>query len=77
VEEVITDGYNGLLVDFFDHETLANTLEQAITQPRQFLPLRQQARQTILDYYDQHSLVEKHRQWLARFARTAKQPSLQ
>lgn len=52
VEEVIRDGVNGRLVDFFDVDGLAATLAESLAQPERFAPLRQAARQTVLDTYD-------------------------
>ena len=48
---VMTDRENGLLVDFFDVDTLANRLYAAITRPEDLAPLRAAARQTIIDRY--------------------------
>ena len=52
VEEVIEDGHNGLLVDFFDAEALARQLDYAVRYRSSLRELRRQARQTILDRYD-------------------------
>ena len=50
VEEVIRDGENGLLVDFFSPEQIAAQVDRALTDD--FEPVRQRARQTIIDRYD-------------------------
>lgn len=52
VEEVITDGVNGRLVDFFDIKAWADALAQGLAEPERFLPFRRAARQTIVDNYD-------------------------
>jgi len=52
VQEVITDGVNGTLVDFFDVEGWARTLTQALAEPERYAPLRAAARQHIVDHYD-------------------------
>lgn len=52
VEEVITDGETGHLVDFFDHEALADKLAQVIATPEAQEPIRRAARQHIVDTYD-------------------------
>ena len=52
VQEVVQDGHNGLLVDFFDPHALAQKLAQVLDAPQQFAPLRQQARQTAVTRYD-------------------------
>jgi glycosyltransferase involved in cell wall biosynthesis len=52
VEEVITDGVNGRLVDFFDIKAWSDALTQGLAEPERFLPLRRAARQTIVGNYD-------------------------
>ncbi len=59
VQEVITHGVNGTLVDFFDIPAWSQTLIEALAHPRQFQTLRQAARQTALDRYDQRDLLPK------------------
>ena len=52
VQEVIEHGRNGLLVDFFDHQALADTMAEALTRQQELQPLRQAARQTVAERYD-------------------------
>jgi glycosyltransferase involved in cell wall biosynthesis len=52
VREVIRDGRNGLLVDFFSAEGLANTVAGALENPGRLARLRRRARETILARYD-------------------------
>lgn len=52
VEEVITHGENGLLVDFFSPGEIAEQVTQALTLPGNYTAIRQRARQTIVDRYD-------------------------
>jgi glycosyltransferase involved in cell wall biosynthesis len=52
VQEVIEHGRNGLLVDFFDHQALAETMAEALARQQELQPLRQAARQTVVDRYD-------------------------
>ncbi len=52
VQELINDGVNGRLVDFFDVEGWAALLTKALAHPQRFMDLRAAARQTILDGYD-------------------------
>ncbi len=54
VLEVIEDGVNGRLVDFFDPEALARCLVQALERPEDTLPLREAARRTVHERYDLH-----------------------
>lgn len=52
VEELIEDGVNGRLVDFFDIKAWSDALIEALAEPTRFMPQRRAARQTILDNYD-------------------------
>lgn len=52
VQEVIADGVNGLLVDFFDQTGLADRIDQVLDHPDRMSAQRAAARQTILDRYD-------------------------
>ncbi|UFN51096.1 glycosyltransferase family 4 protein [Roseomonas sp. OT10] len=52
VQEVIQDGRNGLLTDFFDSAALAERLVEVLSDPGRYAPLRQAARRTILERYD-------------------------
>ena len=52
VEEVIEDGVNGRLVDFFDVAAWSTALTGALADPAGLAPLRKAARKTIQDRYD-------------------------
>jgi len=52
VEEVIRDGENGLLVDFFSPEGLADTLDRALSAPDGMAAMRARARETVVTGYD-------------------------
>jgi glycosyltransferase involved in cell wall biosynthesis len=52
VREVITDGENGLLVGFFDHERLATLIDQALSGSTESQKMRFAARQKIVNEYD-------------------------
>ncbi|WP_306141667.1 glycosyltransferase [Roseibium sp. MMSF_3412] len=52
VREVVNDGINGRLVDFFDIEGFADRIGEALTSPDTFRPLRAEARRTIVARYD-------------------------
>jgi len=52
VEEVIEDGENGRLVDFFDTDALAELIGEALARPQRQEALRAKARQTVVDRYD-------------------------
>lgn len=51
VEEVLRCGDNGILVDFFDQESLVERVHQAVSSPRSFDPLRAQARMDALSEF--------------------------
>jgi glycosyltransferase involved in cell wall biosynthesis len=52
VQEVIQDGENGILVDFFDGEGLAQRIADVLAEPAAFRTLAENARQTIVDRFD-------------------------
>lgn len=52
VEEVIRDGENGLLFDFFDTRQLAMRVDEALSNLQRLQPLREAARRTVLERYD-------------------------
>lgn len=52
VREVVEHGRTGLLVDFFDHEGLADALAGALGNPASFAPLRDAARRAVAARYD-------------------------
>jgi glycosyltransferase involved in cell wall biosynthesis len=56
VQEVLHHGGNGLLVDFFSPDEIAERVIQALEDPRSFASLRQNARETVLDRYDLRSV---------------------
>lgn len=60
VTEVIEHEKNGLLVDFFDHEALAKTIDNVFEHETRYQHLRDAARQTILDKYSLDKLLPLH-----------------
>lgn len=52
VQEVVRDGYNGQLVDFFDVPGWTRALTEGLAEPARFAPLRANARKTVRDRYD-------------------------
>jgi glycosyltransferase involved in cell wall biosynthesis len=52
VEEVIEDGRNGHLVDFFDTGGLVERISQVLARPDEQEPIRMAAREAIIDRYD-------------------------
>ena len=51
VREVIEDGHNGLLVDFFSPEAIAARIEEGLARGERLRPLRRRARTTVLERY--------------------------
>lgn len=52
VKEVIQDGVNGHLVNFFDHEALASKVVEVLANPQDQEAFRDRARATIVQKYD-------------------------
>ncbi len=52
VEEVIENRKNGLLVDFFDYDEIAETVVEALARPADLFDLRLSARDTVLERFD-------------------------
>jgi len=52
VQELINDGVNGRMVDFFDVEGWSRMLIKALAHPDRFMDMRRAARETILNSYD-------------------------
>ena len=52
VREVITDGETGILIDFFDHDALADNAIQMLADPGDYDHLGQAARALVVEKYD-------------------------
>jgi glycosyltransferase involved in cell wall biosynthesis len=52
VQEVIADGVNGLLVDFFDSEGIAKRLAEMLARPEALVGMRAAARAGVVEHYD-------------------------
>ncbi len=52
VEEVITDGRNGFLVDFFKPEEIAARVDEVMSRPRGVDKVRERARKTVVEKFD-------------------------
>lgn len=51
ITEVMRHGENALLFDFFDQEALATRLTDALSRPEDYAPLRQAAREAVVQGY--------------------------
>jgi glycosyltransferase involved in cell wall biosynthesis len=54
VEEVISDGYNGFLVDFFNPQEIAERIHRVLEKNPQTLAIRKNARDTVIGRFDLH-----------------------
>ncbi|HEX5476804.1 MAG TPA: glycosyltransferase [Burkholderiales bacterium] len=52
VQEVMRDGENGLLVDFFSADEIAARVEEALKAPERLRAIRERARQTVVEGFD-------------------------
>lgn len=60
VEEALRCGHNGILVDFFDQESLVERILQALNSPRNFDPLRAQAREDALRKFSINNAIRTY-----------------
>lgn len=60
VTEVIEDGRNGLLVDYFSPEDIAARVTQVLAQPEAYNEIRTAARETIVERYAIARQLPKH-----------------
>jgi glycosyltransferase involved in cell wall biosynthesis len=56
VTEVITDGENGFLFDFFSEEELLNKVSSLMDNPELRKQVAKRARQTVIEQYDLHTV---------------------
>ena len=66
VKEVIQDGVNGLLVDFFNPQQISDRVEEALDNPEKMANIRKRARETIVDRYDLAKLLPQHLEWMTK-----------
>lgn len=60
VTEVVTDGENGLLVDFFSPKDIADRVDRVFAHPDRLRQLRDAARKTVEDRYALSKLLPLH-----------------
>ena len=60
VREVISNGVNGILTDFWDAENLGKTIVQTLKDNKDLSEMRTQARNTILQNYALSKILPKH-----------------
>ncbi|WP_035242570.1 glycosyltransferase [Desulfobacter vibrioformis] len=66
VREVVQDGANGVLVDFFSPRKIAQKVAACLEYPSFMAPIRQKARQTILDRFDLNRMLKRQMGILAQ-----------
>jgi len=59
VQEVIQDGGNGLLVEFFDVKKLCDIIATVLDAPEAFTHLRKNARETIVQKYEAQAMLQR------------------
>ncbi|WP_353931398.1 glycosyltransferase family 4 protein [Okeanomitos corallinicola TIOX110] len=64
VLEVIKDGKNGILVDFFNPEQIAEKVNLALEKPKDMMSIRNAARKTVVKNYDLATLLPQHLDWM-------------
>jgi glycosyltransferase involved in cell wall biosynthesis len=72
VEEVIKDGKNGLLVDFFSPDELADKVDTVLDDPEQMQAMRNAARQTVVRRYALENCIKQQIQLINKLAGRAK-----
>ena len=68
VREVIEDGKNGLLVDFFSPNAIADRVDEVLDHPDRTVKLRKQARKTIVSRYELSKCMPRQLAILERLA---------
>jgi glycosyltransferase involved in cell wall biosynthesis len=63
VLEVIKDGKNGILVDFFSPLEIAQKVDEALDNSGDMISIRAKARKTIIQNYDLETLLPRHLDW--------------
>lgn len=69
VEEVIYDGVNGLLVDFFSPQEISDSVIKVLKDRQAFAFIRENARRTIIEQYDLRTICLPAQMALLQFAR--------
>lgn len=72
VTEIIQDGENGLLVDFFSPQKIADRIDEVLDHPTRLAEIRFQARKTVLERYDLADLLPQHIQIIKNIANSSK-----
>src|SRR5438309_5359367 len=76
VQEMIRDGENGLLVDFFDHEQIAQRAVQVLRDPAAYRPLGQAAERRIEMMYSVEAVIPQMLRMYESVANRAQTPAV-
>ncbi len=68
VTEIIRDGENGLLVDFFSPKEIAARIDEVLEHPTHMAQIRAKARETVLERYALADLLPQHIQLIKSVA---------
>ena len=68
VTEIMKDGYNGILTDFYDIDSLVKKVNDVIDNPDKYTLIRKNARETIVQNYDLKQLLQKQVEFLKQVA---------
>jgi glycosyltransferase involved in cell wall biosynthesis len=69
VQEILSHQYNGLLCPFFEPDTIATQVIDALARPAVYQPLRERARALVIKSFDFESVIlPKHLSLLARLS---------
>jgi len=66
VREVLEEGQNGLLVDFFDSQAIADRIGQALDMGGRAAKLTQAARDTVVQHYDLAKILHRQMELLEK-----------
>lgn len=67
VQEVIKNYYNGLLVDFWDVNKLAEKINYALDHQDKMTEVRKNARKTVIENYDLKKLLPEHIAYISSY----------
>lgn len=73
VQEVIRDGENGLLADFFSPENIADKIEEVLNHPDKMQTMRIKARETIINNYALKDLLPRQIELINNLIKANKQ----
>ena len=69
VREVIKDGYNGILTDFYDINSMAEKINDILDNPDKYNDIRENARKTAVEKYDLKLLLPQQTEFVKNIAK--------